>query len=58
MAIEILDKWKTAFLRKIDEIIVMKVEKEVTRTSKVRRDITETIFNFSGKDVPTEILGY
>ena len=43
-------------MRKVDEMIVMKVGKEVTRTSKVRRDITETVFNFSRKDVPTEIL--
>ena len=43
MAIEILDEWKTSFLRKVDKM---------TRISKVRRDITETVFNFLGKNVP------
>ena len=56
MVTEILDEWRTVFLRRIDEMIVMKVGKEVARTSKVRREIKETVFNFSGKDVPAEIL--
>ena len=56
MVTEILDEWRTVFLRRIDEMIVMKVGKEVTRTSKLRCEINETVFNFSGKDVPNEIL--
>ena len=39
MVTEILDEWKTFFLRRIDEMIVMKVGKEVERTSKIRREI-------------------
>ena len=37
-------------------MIVMKVGKEVERTFKVRREINETVFNFSGKYVPAAIL--
>ena len=53
---ELLSEWCEAFLRKLDETIVTKVSNEIKKMSVARTEISETVFNFSDKEVPAEIM--
>ena len=56
IAVILLEEWHREFLRKLDEVIINKVSDEIKKLSDSRTRISETVFNFSTKDVPAEVM--
>ena len=56
IAIILLEEWHREFLRKLDKVIINKVSDEIKKLSDSRTRISETVFNFSTKDVPAEVM--
>ena len=54
--IEMLEEWLKMYLRRIDNVLIKKISAEVKNSSVRRTQIVETVFNFTGTELPKKLM--
>ena len=54
--IEMLEEWLKMYLRRVDNVLIKKISAEVKNSSVLRTQIVETVFNFTGIELPKQLM--